>query len=121
MIINSYRIRPGLPTNASGAARQGTCGNCATVGLSANKKKKREGIRVKRQREMWKGICTLIRANTLNIGTIIARGRELTEMIEQRNVDILCLQETKWKGSKARKLEVAANYSIMVLIKEEME
>ena len=35
------RSRPGLPTNASGAARQGTCGNCSTVGLSANKKKKR--------------------------------------------------------------------------------
>ena len=25
-------------------------------------------------------------------------------MMEQRNVDILCLQETKWKGSKARKI-----------------
>ena len=25
-------------------------------------------------------------------------------MIEQRNVDILCLQETKWKGSKARNI-----------------
>ena len=30
------------------------------------------------------------------------RGRELADMMEQRNVDILCLQETKWKGSKAR-------------------
>ena len=25
-------------------------------------------------------------------------------MIERRNVDILCLQETKWKGSKARNI-----------------
>ena len=25
-------------------------------------------------------------------------------MMEQRNVDILCLQETKWKGSKARNI-----------------
>ena len=33
------------------------------------------------------------------------RGRELTDMMEQRNVDILCLQETKWKGSKARNIE----------------
>ena len=31
------------------------------------------------------------------------RGRELTDM-EQRNVDILCLQETKWKRSKARNI-----------------
>ena len=32
------------------------------------------------------------------------RGRELADMIERRNVDILCLQETKWKGSKARNI-----------------
>ena len=30
--------------------------------------------------------------------------RELADMMEQRNVDILCLQETKWKGSKARNI-----------------
>ena len=41
---------------------------------------------------------------TLNIGTMNGRGRELADMMEQRNVDILCLQETKWKGSKARKI-----------------
>ena len=32
------------------------------------------------------------------------RGRELADMMERRNVDILCLQERKWKGSKARKI-----------------
>ena len=32
------------------------------------------------------------------------RGKELADMMEQRNVDILCLQETKWKGSKARNI-----------------
>ena len=32
------------------------------------------------------------------------RGRELADMMEQRNVDILCLQETKRKGSKARNI-----------------
>ena len=41
---------------------------------------------------------------TLNIGTMTGKGRELADMIEQRNVDILCLQETKWKGSKARNI-----------------
>ena len=39
---------------------------------------------------------------TLNIGTMTGKGRELADMMEQRNVDILCLQERKWKGSKAR-------------------
>ena len=32
------------------------------------------------------------------------RGRKLADLMEQRNVDILCLQETKWKGSKARNI-----------------
>ena len=32
------------------------------------------------------------------------RGRELADLMEQRNVDILCLQETKWKGSTARNI-----------------
>ena len=40
----------------------------------------------------------------LNIGTITGRGRKLADIMEQRNVDILCLQETKWKGSKARNI-----------------
>ncbi|KAG2460172.1 CFDP2 protein, partial [Polypterus senegalus] len=30
------------------------------------------------------------------------KGRELANMMERRKVDILCVQETKWKGSKAR-------------------
>ena len=41
---------------------------------------------------------------TLNIGTMTGRGRELADMMERRNVDILCLQETRWKGSKARNI-----------------
>ena len=32
------------------------------------------------------------------------RRKELADMIKRRNVDILCLQETKWKGSKARSI-----------------
>ena len=32
------------------------------------------------------------------------RGRELADMMERRNIDILCLQETKWKGSKANNI-----------------
>ena len=37
-------------------------------------------------------------------GTMTGRGRELADVMELRNVDILCLQETKWKGSKARRI-----------------
>ena len=32
------------------------------------------------------------------------RERELEDLMERRNVDILCLQKTKWKGSKARNI-----------------
>ena len=98
------RSRPGLPTTASGVAQQGTCGNYATAKHSKNKSRKREGRRVKKQREVWKGRRSLITVGTLNIGTITGRGRELADMMERRNVDILCLQETKWKGSKARNI-----------------
>ncbi|KAK3527327.1 hypothetical protein QTP86_020259, partial [Hemibagrus guttatus] len=31
-------------------------------------------------------------------------GRELADMMERGKVDILCLQETRWKGSKARSI-----------------
>ena len=80
------RSRPGLPTTASGVARQGTFENYATAGLSENKGIKRGGRRVKRQRELWKRRCTLIRVVTLNIRTMTGRGRELEDMIERRNV-----------------------------------
>ena len=59
---------------------------------------------MKRQCGVWKGRRSLIRVGTLNIATMTGRGRELADMMERRNVDILCLQETKWKGSKARNI-----------------
>ena len=98
------RSRPGLIATASGIAQQGTYGNYATAKYSENKSRKRGGERVKRQREVWKERCLLLRVGTLNIGTMIGRGRELADIMEQRNVDILCLQETKWKVSKARNI-----------------
>ena len=89
------RSRPGLPTTASGFTQQGTCGNYATAKHSENNSKKRGGKRMKKQREAWKGRRSLIRVGTLNIGTMTGKGRELADMIERRNVDILCLQGTK--------------------------
>ena len=98
------RSRLGLPTTASGVAQQGTCGNYPTAEHSENRRRKRGGRRVKRPQEVWKGKCLPVRVGTLNIGTMTGRGRELADLMEQRNVDILCLQETKWKGSKARNI-----------------
>ena len=91
------RSRPGLPTIASGVAQHGTCGNYATARHNENKSRKTGGRRVKRQREVLKRRRSLIRVGTLNIETMTGRERELADMMERRNVDILCLQETKWK------------------------
>ena len=52
----------------------------------------------------------------LNIETMTGKGRELADMMEQRNVDTLCLQKTKWKESKVRNIGGAANYSTMELM-----
>ncbi|KAK3516274.1 hypothetical protein QTP70_008651 [Hemibagrus guttatus] len=94
------RSRPGLTTTAIGAVDlQGTGGNWATVG-----RRSRGGRRVRRQREKRKGKSVGLRIGTLNVGTMTGKGRELADMMERRKVDILCVQETRWKGSKARSI-----------------
>ncbi|KAK3513819.1 hypothetical protein QTP70_028868 [Hemibagrus guttatus] len=94
------RSRPGLTTTAIGAVDlQGAGGNWATVG-----RRSRGGRRVHRQREKRKGMSVGLRIGTLNVGTMTGKGRELADMMERRKVDILCVQETRWKGSKARSI-----------------
>ena len=85
---------PRLPTTTSGVAWQGTCGNYVTAEHSENKRRKR-GRRVKRQQELWKGRCTLISVGSLKYRNNDWKGKELADLMEQRNVDILYLQETK--------------------------
>ncbi|KAK3569470.1 hypothetical protein QTP86_031432 [Hemibagrus guttatus] len=94
------RSRPGLTTTPIGAVDlQGAGGNWATVG-----RRSRGGRRVHRQREKKKGKSVGLRIGTLNVGTMTGKGRELADMMERRQVDILCVQETRWKGSKARSI-----------------
>ncbi len=45
-----------------------------------------------------------VRVGWLNVGTMTGRGRELVDMMERRKVGVLCVQETRWKGNKAREL-----------------
>ena len=40
----------------------------------------------------------------LNVRTMTGRGRELADLMERRKVGVLCMQETRWKGNKAREL-----------------
>ncbi|KAK3536156.1 hypothetical protein QTP70_031754 [Hemibagrus guttatus] len=94
------RLRPGLTMTAIGAIDlQDAGGNWTTVGGRS-----RGGRRVHRQREERKGKSVGLRIGTLNVGTMTGKGRELADMMERRKVDILCVQETRWKGSKARSI-----------------
>ena len=43
-----------------------------------------------------------VRFLTVNIGTMTGKSREVAEMLKRRRVEIACVQETKWKGNKAR-------------------
>ncbi|XP_069989445.1 craniofacial development protein 2-like [Penaeus vannamei] len=43
-----------------------------------------------------------MRVRSLNVGMVTGKGRTLVDMMERRNLDVLCVQETKWQGYKAR-------------------
>ena len=68
-----------------------------------------ERIRLKKlaQRRMnrrQQKVVTPLKVGTLNVGTLTGRGMELVDMMERRKINVLCLQETKWKGQKAREM-----------------
>ncbi|KAK3536052.1 hypothetical protein QTP70_026012 [Hemibagrus guttatus] len=98
--INTLKLRLSRSPISIGAVDlQGAGGNWAAVGGRS-----RGGRRVHRQREKRKGKSVGLRIGTLNVGTMTGKGRELADMMERRKVDILCVQETRWKGSKARSI-----------------
>ncbi|XP_048483178.1 craniofacial development protein 2-like [Plutella xylostella] len=45
-----------------------------------------------------------LRIGSWNVGTMTGRGAELANILQKRRINIACLQETKWKGTKAREL-----------------
>ena len=61
-------------------------------------------IAQRRERREKTGEQKTIRMGTLNVGSMTGRGHELVDFMERRKINILCVQETKWKGSKAREL-----------------
>ena len=44
------------------------------------------------------------KVGTLNVGTMTGKGREITDLMKRRKVDVLCVQETRWRGDKAKEL-----------------
>ena len=101
MILMPDRSWPGLTKTASGSVvHQGAAGKYATVG----QRRKRGGKHVRDKHKRRMGRKMEVKVGTLNVGTMTGKGRELADMMVKRKVDILCVQETRWKGSKARNI-----------------
>ena len=104
MIIMPDRSAPGLTKTASGTVvQQGAAGKYATIGR--RRKRGEKHVRDKQKRRMGRKMGGG-EVGTLNVGTMTGKGRDLAEMIVKTKVDIMCVQETKWKGSKARNIGV---------------
>ena len=41
---------------------------------------------------------------SLNVGTMGGKGVEVVEIMERRRGEMLCLQESKWRGDRARRM-----------------
>ena len=46
-----------------------------------------------------------IRLGSWNIGSFTGKLRELVDTATRRRVNILCVQETKWKGQKVKEVD----------------
>ncbi|VDL83010.1 unnamed protein product [Nippostrongylus brasiliensis] len=46
----------------------------------------------------------LVRIGTLNVGSLTGKSREVADLMKRKNIQILCLQETRWKGEKAKEM-----------------
>lgn len=49
-------------------------------------------------------LTSKLRLATWNLGTMTGRSHELSEILKVRQINACCVQETKWKGSKARNI-----------------
>ncbi|XP_069976476.1 uncharacterized protein [Penaeus vannamei] len=45
-----------------------------------------------------------VKVGSLNVGTMSGKGREVVDLMERRKLEVLCPQETRWRGNKAREL-----------------
>jgi exonuclease III len=46
-----------------------------------------------------------LRVGTWNVESLTGKRREIVDTIIRRRVNILCVQETKWKGQKVKEVE----------------
>ena len=50
-----------------------------------------------------------VRMGSLNVGTMEGKALEVVEIMRRRKMEVLCVQETKWKGDRARKMAEGYN------------
>ena len=93
------RSRPGITTTVTNDWAPRTTGGHATWmqrrGGKQWKRKERNKVRKKVKK-------IKLRVATLNVGTMTGKGREVADLMERRRLDILSVQETRWKGEKVR-------------------
>ena len=51
-----------------------------------------------------------IRIGTLNVGSTTGCNREVADVMDRRKVDILCVQETRWRGNKVKDIGSGYNF-----------
>ena len=94
------RSRPGKTTTVtSDWAPRVTGGHATWMQRRGGKQWRR---RKERNEEMKKAKKIKLRVATLNVGTMTGKGREVADLMERRGVNIQCVQETRWKGERAR-------------------
>ena len=59
--------------------------------------------RMRRVRKL--AVPSRLRVGTWNVGSLTGKLREIVDTMIRRRVNILCVQETKWKGQKAKEVE----------------
>ncbi|XP_063381902.1 uncharacterized protein LOC134668350 [Cydia fagiglandana] len=52
-----------------------------------------------------------IRLATWNLGSLTGRSQELSKTLKRRGINICCLQETRWKGSKSK--DIGNDYQVL--------
>ena len=69
-----------------------------------------------RRRKKKDGAKRIVKIATLNMGTMTGRGREIVDVMQRKKVDIICVQETRWKGQKAK--EIGEGYKLYYVGKD---
>ncbi|PVH62789.1 hypothetical protein PAHAL_3G403200 [Panicum hallii] len=100
----SYRD-PGTMISEQGSGRRSLCD---ALHLRPGVVKNEQGSshfsrRVRRVRKLAEPIR--FRLGSWNVGSLTGKLRELVDVAIRRRVNILCVQETKWKGQKAKEVE----------------